>query len=137
PFNVDGFNALEISFVVLDKFLAQQAISTRVFAIFEFSLLMAVINAKDAWPGWPWIVISTCLRRLRQQLKIDNTAGTMSGGGGNTVCAGVTATNHDHIFVLGGNVLPVFKTGIQKALCIGLEKLHGRINAVCITIGDG
>ena len=42
----------------------------------------------------------------------------------------IAATNHNHVLVLGGQVLAVLEIGIEQALGVVREEIHREMNAL-------
>ena len=55
---------------------------------------------EDARPVWPSVVGCPLIRWLTHQLQVDDIFGPMPDAGAYAVCAGVSASYHDHMLVL-------------------------------------
>ncbi len=60
----------------------------------------------------------------------------MAYGGGDAVRAGIAGSDDDDVLPFGGDVFPILEIGIEQALGIGPQKLHGEINAPELATGD-
>src|SRR5688572_31215154 len=61
----------------------------------------------------------------------------MSHRGTDAICSGVSAAYDDDMFVFGRNIFTVSMIGIEQALGIGMEKIHGEMDAVELAAGYG
>src|ERR687896_351609 len=54
----------------------------------------------------------------------------MTHRGADAVCAGITTTDDNHMFIFCGNIFAVFVAGIEQALGIGMKKIHREMDAI-------
>src|SRR5207244_7708242 len=57
--------------------------------------------------------------------------------GADTVGARVAAADNDHVLVLGGNVFAVGVVAVEQALGVGVQELHGKVNALQVAAFNG
>src|SRR5260370_29256954 len=91
---------------------------------------MAVINPMNLRPLGPGIVMRAFLRRLLQDLKLDQTSTSVSQRGGDAISARVATTDYDYILTICRDVIAVLVISFQKNFVIRLEKLHCEVNAL-------
>ena len=72
PSYAHGLEGDELATFVLFKFSGGDAVFSRVIAPLRLDFGMAVIRTEDTRPLRPWVVFSTRLRWLREQLEVDN-----------------------------------------------------------------
>src|SRR5262249_28171793 len=59
-----------------------------------------------------------------------DTLATVAQGGADAIGAGVAAADDNHIFPLGGDIASVGMVAVEQALGVGVQELHGEIDAV-------
>src|SRR5260370_26131176 len=94
---------------------------------------MAVINPMNLRPLGPGIVMRAFLRRLLQDLKLDQTSTSVSQPGGDAISARVATTDYDYILTICRDVIAVLVIAVQKTLGIRLAKLHFEGNALPVS----
>ena len=83
----------------------------------------------------PGIVVGALGGRLVEQLKVDDIRAAVPQRGADAVRAGVAAADHDHVLVLGGEVLAVLEIGIEQTLGVAREEIHREMNTLEVTTG--
>src|SRR5258708_37142112 len=91
---------------------------------------MAVINPMNLRPLGPGIVMRAFLRRLLQDLKLDQTSTSMSQRGGDAISARVATTDYDYVLTICRDVIAVLVIAVQKTLGIRLGKLPCEVNGL-------
>ncbi len=71
--------------------------------------------------------------RLRQDLKLRQTAASLTKSGADTVSAGVATSDNDYVLTFSGQVTSVFMLTVQEAFRVGVKKLHRKIHALKIS----
>src|SRR6185295_5788571 len=105
---------------------------TRIFAAQRDRFVMPVIDAMDPRPLRPWIVGRASKRWLRQDFKLDQAAAAVSQRSGDTVSAGIAASDYDHVLVFCRDVIR--RRAIQQALSIRTQEIHRKVNTWQTTI---
>ena len=98
---------------------------------------LAVIELVDLGPLRPGIVRRRAQRRLGQDLELHQAAAAVAHRRADAVGAGVAAADDDHVLALGGDVLAVGMAAVEQALGVGVQELHGEVNALEIAALDG
>jgi len=137
PLNTDGVDSLDFATAVIDELLRKDTVLTGVLTHVSLDLGVTIVDTVDAGPLGPGVVTSTLSRRLRQQLEVDNRLGTVTDGGTNTIVTSITTTNDNNVLALGRDVLAVVKTRIKQRLGVLVQELHGEVNALQVTAGNG
>src|SRR5690606_16996528 len=127
-----GVDAEQPAVTVTDKLLAGDGIGTGVGTEAMLTLDVAVVFAIDLRPQRPGVVLGALHRRTRHDLEVDQRLAPMPQRGGNTVGAGVTATNDNDVLVLGADVVAVFQIGVQQTAGVLGQKVHREVDAVAL-----
>ena len=130
PFDADGVQFLDAALVVADEFLGLDQVFARIVAEEGGRLLLAVIHFVDLRPLRPRVVRRPLQRRLGQQLELHQAPAAVPHRRADAVGAGVAAADHDHVLALGGNVSAVLVAAVQQALGVGVQELHGEMDAL-------
>ena len=137
PFNTHGVDAFDITIVVRHELLGHDAVLARVLAQVRLHLAVAVVHPVDPRPLRPGVVLRALGRRLRQQLEVCDGLGAVTDRGSDAVVTRVTATNDNNVLVFRGNVGVVAELAIEQGLCVAVKELHGEVDTVEVTVGDG
>ena len=86
---------------------------------------------------WPRVVLGSLVRRAGHDLEIDQVLAALSHRGADTVGAGVTATDDNHVFVSSINVVAIGVFGIEQAAGVGVQELHGKVHSRQVATGHG
>src|SRR6266849_166473 len=107
PGNIDRVQFLDVPVLIPDKFFRLDQVHTGVVTETCLRLLLAVIEAVNAWPLRPGIVRRTGVRGPWQDLELHQAPTLMPQGGADTVCAGIATTNDDDVLVSSRDVIAV------------------------------
>ena len=97
--------------------------------------LLTVVCLAYLGPLRPGIILGTLVGCLWHHLDLGHGFTAVTDAGTHTVIAGVTATDDHHVFVLCIHILFILKIGIKKALGIGFQEIHRKIDSFCISAG--
>ena len=136
PFDVDGLDAFQLAFVVDQILFAEDLIFARVFSELRFGFFVTVIDTEDTRPFRPWVVVGTFGWWLRQQLKVDHAAATMTEAGSDAVGPGVTTADDDHVLAFGADEVGPQVITVNTLLGVGREEVHREMNALGFATGD-
>ena len=103
-----------------------------VFAEDGHSLFLAVAEHIYPRPLRPGVVRSPGDRGLRQNLELKEALASVTHGRGDAVGTRVSASQNYDVLILRRYVVTVTVAAVQKTLGVGLQKLHGKVNALKI-----
>ncbi|CAG1970743.1 unnamed protein product [Fusarium graminearum] len=130
PLNTDGVDALDLARAIVHELLGHDAVLTRVLASVLANLSVTVVNAVNARPLRPRVVVGTLRRRLGQKLEVGDRLSTVTERGSDTIVTSVTTTNDNNVLVLGRDVSVVTKLGVEKRLGVLVKELHSVVNTL-------
>src|SRR5579871_358138 len=130
PFHLNGVDRLDMSVVVAYELGRLDGVLPWVLSPKGFGFLLAIIEAIHLGPLRPGIVRSAARWRHRDNFQLPKALAAMTQRSAYAVRSRVAAADHDHILVLGRDVLSIRVLGVQQALRIGVQKLHGKMNAL-------
>ena len=130
PLDQDGLDGLQMSVLVAEKLGGLNGVLARVCAPEGLAFLLAVIQLVDFGPLRPGIVGGAGFRRHPHDFELMETAATLPERRADAVGAGVAAANHDYVLALGGNVLAVCMITVEQTLGVGVQELHGKVDAL-------
>src|SRR5262249_26188170 len=113
PGNIDGVQFLDVPVLIPDTFFRLDQVNTGVVTKTCLRLLLAVIEAVNAWPLRPGIVRRTGVRGPWQDLELYQGPTLVPQGGADTVCAGIATTNDDDVLVSSRDVIAVGVSRVQ------------------------
>src|ERR671922_776501 len=99
--------------LIPNKFFRLDQVNTGIVTKTRLCLLLAVIEAVNAWPFRPGIVRRTGVRGPWQDLELHQTLTLMPQGGADTVRAGIATTNDYDVLVSSRDIIAVGVSGVQ------------------------
>ncbi len=130
PFDADGVDFLDVAVASPTNFLVLMRYCARVVAEFGGGFLLAVVELVDLGPLRPGIVGGALQRRLGQNLELHEALAAVAHGGADAVGAGVAAADDDDVLALGGDESAVGVVRVEQAFGVGVQKLHGEMDAL-------
>ena len=91
-------NAGDIPLAVVDEFLAQDVVGSRVVAELLGSFFMSVIGTENPWPLRPWVIGRAVIGWTIEKFEIHQLAATVPQARADAIATGITTSDDDHAF---------------------------------------
>src|SRR5205823_7644463 len=111
PLNIHRVQFLDVPVFIPNELVGLDQVHSGIVAKACLGLLLAVIEAVDAWPLGPGVIRLTRVRWTRQNFKLHQALTLVPYGRPDTVRAGIATPNDDHMLVSGRNVVTICLPG--------------------------
>ena len=132
-----GFDCLQSTVFIGKKFRHRGLVYPWIPSKYGGGLLLSIVNLAYPGPLRPGIVFRTTFRSFWHHLQLYHTGAPMTDAGTYAVVTGITSTDNNHLFTLGGGVGSSCQPMVQQATCCLFQKVHSKPDAIHIATRNG